>query len=175
MFEDATHVPLIIRAPFLGGNAVGFADSFFELVDLFPTVAELAGLPIPAGLDGTSQATAMRAPGQMVKHQAFSQFPRCHPEAPFCLPPASEIKVMGISVRTADARFTQWWPWDGQHLRIDWPAGVLGSELYLHEGDPSYGAGMFDGWENVNHVGDPERQGMVRDLRAALRSQFFTK
>ena len=73
-------------------------------------------------------------------------------EAPFCLPPAHEIQVMGISVRTAAARYTEWWPWDRQHLRICWANGTLSSELYLHQGDPSYGSGMFDAWENKNHV-----------------------
>eukprot|EP01050_Picozoa_sp_SAG11_P045433 SAG11_NODE_22652_length_402_cov_1.353135_1_plen_104_part_10 len=50
VFEDATHVPLIIRCPWLGQKSVGFTDSFFELVDLMPTVAELAGVAAPAGL-----------------------------------------------------------------------------------------------------------------------------
>ena len=165
-------MPLIIRAPWLGERAVGFTDSFFELVDLFSTVAELAGVSAPNGIDGTSQAAVMRAPKQIIKHHAFSQFPRCHPEAPFCLPPANEIKVMGITVRTAEARFTQWWPWDGLSLMINWTAGALGSELYLHQGDLSYGSGMFDGWENVNHAHEPQYQAMVEDLEAVLRSQF---
>ena len=172
VFEDATHVPLIIRCPWLGQKAVGFTDSFFELVDLMPTAAELAGVAAPAGLDGTSQAAVMRAPQKVIKHHAFSQFPRCAPEAPFCLPPAKEITVMGIAVRTAEARFTQWWPWDGNNLRINWTASALGSELYLHHGDPSHGAGMFDGWENVNHVHEPQYQEMVENLTAVLRRQF---
>ena len=172
VFEDATHVPLIIRCPWLGQKAVGFTDSFFELVDLMPTAAELAGVAAPAGLDGTSQAAVMRAPQKVIKHHAFSQFPRCAPEAPFCLPPAKEITVMGIAVRTAEARFTQWWPWDGNNLRINWTASALGSELYLHHGDPSHGAGMFDGWENVNHVHEPQYQEMVGNLTAVLRHQF---
>ena len=127
---------------------------------------------MPTGLDGTSQAAVMRAPNEIIKRHAFSQFPRCHPETPFCLPPANEIKVMGITVRTVDARFTQWWPWDGQSLMINWTAVPLGSELYLHQGDPSYGSGMFDSWENVNYAHEPRYQGMVHDLAAVLRSQF---
>lgn len=171
-FEDATHVPLIIRAPYLGQGSVGFTDSFFELVDLFPTVAELAGVAIPADLDGTSQAAAMRSPMHIIKEHAFSQFPRCAPYAPFCLPPASEFSVMGISVRSKDGRLTEWWPWDGAHLRINWTHGALDSELYMHQRDASYGPGMFDGWENVNVVNDPQHQGVVRSLTAVLHSQF---
>ena len=172
VFEDATHVPLIIRAPWLGQSSIGFTSSFFELIDLYPTVAELAGVASPTGLDGTSQAAVMRSPKQIIKQHAFSQFPRCQQEARFCLPPASEIQVMGISLRTADARYTEWWPWNGQQLRISWANGTLGSELYLHQGDPSYGSGMFDAWENVNHAHEQQYQGMVRDLAAVLRSQF---
>ena len=79
---------------------------------------------------------------------------------------------MGITVRTVDARFTQWWPWDGQSLMINWTAVPLGSELYLHQGDPSYGSGMFDSWENVNYAHEPRYQGMVQDLAVVLRFQF---
>ena len=76
-------------------------------------------------------------------------------------------------MRTADARFTQWWPWDGQKLRINWANGTQGSsELYLHQGDPSYGLGMFDAWENVNHVHGQQYQELVQNLTAVLRSQF---
>ena len=66
----------------------------------FPTISELAGVAAPIGIDGTSQAAVMQSPERVIKHYAFSQFPRCEQEAPVCLPPASEIKVMGISVRT---------------------------------------------------------------------------
>jgi len=77
-YEDATHVPLTIRVPWFPASSTAgqHSNSFFELMDLFLTIAELAGLPVPPGLDGTSQAAAVRDPTQMIKQRAFSQFPR---------------------------------------------------------------------------------------------------
>lgn len=49
-----------------------------ELVDVYPTLAELAGLPAPPDLEGTSLASYFDNPSQeSVKQAAFSQFPRC--------------------------------------------------------------------------------------------------
>ncbi|MCF7816407.1 MAG: sulfatase, partial [Kiritimatiellales bacterium] len=44
-FEAAAHCPLIVRAPSV---APGRTDRLVELVDIFPTLCELAGLPVPA-------------------------------------------------------------------------------------------------------------------------------
>ena len=46
LHEEVTHVPLIVSAP---GRKSGRAATFAELVDIYPTVSELAGLPIPQG------------------------------------------------------------------------------------------------------------------------------
>jgi arylsulfatase A-like enzyme len=53
MSEELLHVPLIIRPP--GGMEGGGRSSrLTSLIDLMPTVMELAGVPAPAGLHGTS-------------------------------------------------------------------------------------------------------------------------
>lgn len=54
--EEVTRVPLIISAP---GKQPGRAETLAELVDLYPTLTKLAGLPIPKGLDGRSLAPAL--------------------------------------------------------------------------------------------------------------------
>ncbi|CAM9478054.1 unnamed protein product [Phaeothamnion confervicola] len=56
MFEAATRVPLILRVP--GGPAGVRIESIVELLDLYPTLVELAGLELPAalGLRGRSLA-----------------------------------------------------------------------------------------------------------------------
>lgn len=51
MYDEVLRVPLIIGAPVLKPSRV---SAPVELVDLFPTIAALAGLPVPSGLRGES-------------------------------------------------------------------------------------------------------------------------
>ena len=50
-YEGSVGVPLLIRAP---GQAASRRTDLVELLDLFPTLCDLCGLPIPDGLDGES-------------------------------------------------------------------------------------------------------------------------
>ena len=52
-FEEATHAPLIISVP---GQKPGRTRDLAEFVDIYPTICELAGLPVPANLEGRSLA-----------------------------------------------------------------------------------------------------------------------
>lgn len=64
------------RAPFLvAGRGIprGVAtSSLLEYLDLFPTLVELAGLPVPAGLQGVSQAPVLRDPKASVREGAYT-------------------------------------------------------------------------------------------------------
>ena len=51
LMRHSTHVPLMVRVP---GMKKGETKSMVEFVDLYPTLCELCGLPVPGGLDGTS-------------------------------------------------------------------------------------------------------------------------
>lgn len=93
-FELDTRVPLIIRVP--GMAAAGEAsESLVELVDLYPTLADLAGLPSGDHLEGTSLRPLLDDPKHTVKAAAISQYPRSD-------------GLMGYSMRTATHRLTQW-------------------------------------------------------------------
>jgi arylsulfatase A-like enzyme len=52
LYEHSMKVPLIIRGPGVPENAG--SDALVYLFDLFPTLAELCGLPAPDGMDGES-------------------------------------------------------------------------------------------------------------------------
>ena len=73
------HIPLIIRAPGTEfGRSGRHTGAFCELVDLYRTLVELAGLPPPAAdVDGTSLAPLLDNPepavGAAFKQAAYSQ------------------------------------------------------------------------------------------------------
>ena len=93
-FELDTRVPLIVRAPAM--KAAGRpSSSLVELVDLYPTLAELAGLPITKQLEGESFVSILNDPAHVTKSSALSQYPRGG-------------GLMGYSMRTQTHRLTQW-------------------------------------------------------------------
>jgi arylsulfatase A-like enzyme len=112
-FEVAARVPLILSAP---GQKIPGAktDALAEFVDIYPTLCELCGLPIPDDLEGTSLVPVMEQPNRPWKTAAFSQYPRG--------------KVMGYSMRTARYRYTEWQPRSG--------GDPIARELYDHQQDP---------------------------------------
>ena len=111
-FEEATRSLLILIAP--GHKAAGVhTEAFVEFVDMYPTLCELCGLPLPDGLEGMSMVSLLDDPNRPWKKAAFSQFPRRN--------------TMGHSVRTSQWRYTEW------AERGKEPAGV---ELYDHQTDP---------------------------------------
>jgi len=93
-FEEATRVPLIFSAP--GQKKPGTkTDDLAEFVDVYPTLCDLAGLPIPKGLEGISLVPVMNDPKRPWKKAAFSQYPR----------PGN---IMGYTMRTDRYRYTEW-------------------------------------------------------------------
>ncbi|MDE0892803.1 MAG: sulfatase-like hydrolase/transferase [Planctomycetota bacterium] len=91
VFEQALRVPLIVRGPGIDAREL---SSFVELVDLFPTLAGLAGLESPEGLDGRN-LTGLLLNGESLSSVApRAQYPRGD--------------VMGRTIRTQTHRFTEW-------------------------------------------------------------------
>ncbi len=63
LWEKATRVPLVVAAP--GAVEPGsVVESPVSLLDLYPTLVELAGLPAKPGLDGDSLVPLLRDPDQ---------------------------------------------------------------------------------------------------------------
>ncbi len=70
LWHRATHVPLIVSAP--GITKPGSrCDRPVSLIDLYPTLSDLAMLPSRSGLDGASLLALLRDPGQAWKHPAL--------------------------------------------------------------------------------------------------------
>jgi iduronate 2-sulfatase len=110
-FELDTHVPLMIRAP---GMTPGTAQALTEYVDLYPTLADLAQLTPPAGLDGRSLVPVLKDAAAKGREFVLSQFSR-----PFR---AGHPEIMGYSIRTESQRYTRWIEWTTRK--------VLSEELY---------------------------------------------
>lgn len=74
LYEPAVRVPLIVRWP--GRVEAGRpASGMVELLDLFPTLLDLAGLPAPPGLQGRSFRPLLEAPGAAGRPDVFSEYP----------------------------------------------------------------------------------------------------
>ncbi|HLT94011.1 MAG TPA: sulfatase [Membranihabitans sp.] len=69
LHEESARVPLIIKVP---GKEPGVCHSFAELIDLYPTVAELAGLDYSPHLQGKSLVPTLDDPSAKVRDVAFS-------------------------------------------------------------------------------------------------------
>ncbi|MDP3068890.1 MAG: sulfatase [Opitutaceae bacterium] len=113
LFEESARAPLLIRAPRFAGNGQPCA-AIVEFTDIYPTLAELAGLTAPPGLAGRSLAPLLADPQRTWAGAAFTQILR----------PGGGTPVMGRSVRTDRWRYTEW------------AGGAAGEELYDHTTDP---------------------------------------
>ena len=71
LWEQGTRVPLIIYDPRNKSNGHP-SPRVVELLDLYPTLVELAGLPMPAGLDGRSLAPLLARPDAPWDHPAYT-------------------------------------------------------------------------------------------------------
>ncbi|MEK9773563.1 MAG: sulfatase, partial [Opitutae bacterium] len=91
-FECDTRVPLIIRDPRVEGGKS--TSRLVELIDLYPTLCDLAGIPIPTHCQGRSFRGLLEEPESGHRLDAYSSYP-AH-------------KVMGHSIRFKNYRYTEW-------------------------------------------------------------------
>jgi uncharacterized sulfatase len=112
LFEESARVPLLVSTPGMktrGQTAAGLV----ELLDLFPTLCDLTGVPALATLQGKSLRPLLDDPRASIHDAAFTQARR-----------GKNAEYWGRSVRTARWRCTEW------------NEGRDGLELYDHHADP---------------------------------------
>ncbi len=146
LFEPALRIPMILATPAGAETAEGprtqrlrSSMALAEMVDLYPTLAELAGLPEPPGVAGRSLVPVLRDPARAHREAAFSMVRRG----------AGAGAVRGASIRTVRFRYTEW----GDD-------GAAGAELYDEEKDPD---------EYVNLAKDPACEEAAKKLKKLLR------
>lgn len=75
-YEIATRVPMMIWTPDMPEENRGKkTDALVELVDMYPTLSELAGIAFPEHLEGQSFAPLLEDPDRVWKKAVFSQYP----------------------------------------------------------------------------------------------------
>lgn len=117
-YEQANRIPLIIAAP--GVTAAGSrSDALIETVDIFPTLAALAGLPKPSGpqpIDGKSLMPVLTEPTNRVRDHAYHCYPR-------------KGHLLGRAVRTKRYRLVEWKEFGAASSTAEY-------ELYDYQEDP---------------------------------------
>jgi uncharacterized sulfatase len=101
-------VPLIVAAP--GGASGVVSPRLVELVDLYPTLAELCGLTSPADLEGTSFRPLLSDPRRAWKSGAFAVVGRRRERRSATAPKDNRLRLnyLGRSVRNERYRYTEW-------------------------------------------------------------------
>jgi arylsulfatase A-like enzyme len=135
-FEIAARSPLLISVP--GTRTAGRkCEAPVEFVDVYPTLAEVCGLPIPNGLGGSSLKNFIENPAAPATDVAISQYPRSSPVGP----------VMGYSIRNDRYRATFWRERNGSK--------IIAAELYDGQADPN---------ETISLADKPEHKELLETL-----------
>lgn len=123
-FELDARVPLIIADPRQKKHHGQSTKALAELIDLYPTLAELAAIDqdLSPRLEGVSLAKIVTDPSLSVKDFALTQH-----QQPF-YGSAKNWQAMGYSLRTDRWRYTEWRSLKDQQ--------VMARELYDHDNDP---------------------------------------
>jgi iduronate 2-sulfatase len=114
-YEQAARIPLIVSVP--GVTPPGsHTGALVETVDIYPTLAEMAGLPAPAGVDGRSFAKVLKDPASSTRDHVIHVYPR----AP----------RLGRAIRTDRYRLVEW-------KKPGASADTAVFELYDYQADPA--------------------------------------
>ena len=118
-------------------------DRLAELVDVYPTLVDLAGFQVPDGLEGKSLKPLLDNPNLPWKAGAYTQVMRGGAK--------KGAGFMGRSVRTEKYRYTEW------------DDGKKGAQLYDHDADPQ---------ELTNLANEPKHAKVVEDMKALVKKNW---
>jgi len=158
LFEKSAKQPLIISVPGLPKGTS--TDAIVQMVDIYPTLAEIAGYDAPDDLDGHSLVPLLKDPDADWNYPAFTLQARTLNPRPreggskYSFNPnlgSTNPTIFGRSVRVKRYRYTEW------------DDGRLGSELYDYKTDPN---------EFNNLANHPDYKDIVEKLSGILHSNF---
>jgi arylsulfatase A-like enzyme/GH35 family endo-1,4-beta-xylanase len=151
-YEQATRSVLMVRAPGVT-QAGGVVESPTELVDIFPTLCQLTGLPLPiqpdiGPLQGNGLEQLLRDPSRPWRKAAFSQYHR-----------NNDGLKMGYSMRTHEHRLTAWFPRGELTDPSTTGDTPVAEELYDYRAAPD---------EPVNLISSPDYSQVLARLRPVM-------
>lgn len=198
-FEVAVRVPLIVYSPEFKFSTPRKIENIVELIDLFPTVVDLAKLPPVSDCESTKTKTCSEGKSfyklllgsKSSKHKyAISQYPRPG-EYPTEFPNSDkpklrDIKIMGYSVRTKNFRYTLWIKFNPRNFKKGRP--FLASFFFINyialicilfiDWNTIYGEELYDHRldpkENMNLSDRPEFDNIKNKLRKILIKETDT-
>ncbi|XP_039443397.1 iduronate 2-sulfatase [Culex pipiens pallens] len=178
-YDVALNVPLIVYSPDIATRPNNKISRVGELLDLFPTLVELAGLPpVERCEDASNKDTCVEGKSLLPfigggstsadasLDEAFSQYPRpgtyptVYPNSD--KPKLYQIQIMGYTMRTERFRYTAWIGFDPATFKRDW-SQLYGEELYDHSIDPK---------ENLNLLDRPQLGEVKSWLKLRLQQKF---
>jgi len=150
-YEIDTRIPFIIRDPRAKANGQR-CNQLMESLDIYPTICDLTGTPIPAEVEGKSAAHLLDDPTASHLDAAFSQYVRQN--------------MMGNAIRTDRWRYVEW-----RQLK---DGSLMHQELYDHETDPQESQNVFESHPQVcadlaSRIQKSLKTGPI-DLRAQIHS-----
>ena len=122
-FDTSLNAPLIVSAPGIAGEKQ--SGALVEFVDVYPTLCELSGLPLPDHLEGTSFVPLLEESKRPWKKAAFSRY------------------HAGDSIRTEQHLYTEW---------TDNQGNATARMLYDHNVDPAENANIAELADNADLV-----------------------
>jgi len=75
-YDHSVRVPLVFAGP--GVPAGAKSDAFAYLLDIFPTLCELADIPAPPTVEGTSLVRAMADPDEKLRNSVYCAYNELH-------------------------------------------------------------------------------------------------
>lgn len=133
-YEQANRIPLLVSVPVKPATV---SKALIETVDIYPTLAALAGLPKPEGLDGKSFAALIDEPAVPHRDHTIHVYPRNN--------------LLGRAIRTERYRLVEW-------KKIGADPKTAEFELYDYQADPG---------ETKNHAKDlPDVVSKLREILA---------
>jgi arylsulfatase A-like enzyme len=137
-FDLTMKAPLLVRVPGIAGGTE--TSAITEFIDIYPTLCELAGLPLPVHLDGRSFVEELQSPDHFHKEYAYSRYHN------------------GESIITNSFIYSQWQ--DADH-------DVYGEMLYDHRIDPGETQNVVDEVEYARVV--EAMKAMLAEVKATIK------
>ena len=156
-------VPMIIRYPNQENRGVQ-TFSITELVDMFPTLCELADVEIPNYMQGSSLIPLLKNPDLPWKKAAFSQFHR-RPKVS-----ADGKRYMGYSLNTSTHHYIEWYHWNHKTGN---KGEYVTAELYHRKNDPHEKRNISQEEENIELVKTLSNQ--LAEGWEAARPDYYTE